>query len=313
MLSTAELKKRLLSAVLLLATAWYLVHLIRQHWTELRQYRWDVDPGLLILSVLAHVAVLSWGVHVWGRVLRCFGQPPVAGRTLLRIWFISNLARYVPGKVFQFVALARLSNARGLPASVLVASAIVNAGFVLLAALIWSCWMLIQHAGTTQSASVAVGIAVPLAAVAFVHPRPSNLLLAALSRLTKRTVLLWEGSWSTGIALLGLSVLSWAFYGAAYHLFVASIVDAPLTMHATLSGVNALSFALGYASPLPGGGGLREISMASLLQLSVLPAGVGAILTLAARLWTIAAELLGCAFGVLLSPNARRSNWGMQE
>jgi glycosyltransferase 2 family protein len=67
-----------------------------------------------------------------------------------------------------------------------------------------------------------------------------------------------------------------------------------------MAGVNALSFLVGYASPLPGGAGLRELAMAELLR-PYLPDGVAAVLSIASRLWTIAAELVGGALALALA------------
>ena len=54
--------------------------------------------------------------------------------TLQRIWFLSNLARYLPGKVFQFIAVAQLSRGAGLSGAVLLTAMLVHTGITLLSA-----------------------------------------------------------------------------------------------------------------------------------------------------------------------------------
>lgn len=288
--------RRLLGALLVAAAVWYLADAIAGSWRELREFDWSVAPLRLAASVAAHVAVLAWGVWVWGRVLARFEHPPVGLRTLQRIWFLSNLARYVPGKVFQFVAVAQLSRAAGLSGPVLLTSMLVQTGLALLAAVVVSAWTLggLLFPGVS---SLWPGVAATAAGVLLVHPGLLNAVLAAIPRLLRREVIRWNGGWGDGVALLGLSVVSWLLYGGAYHLFVASLAAVPPGLLPALTGVNALSFVAGYASPLPGGAGLREVAMAGLLQ-PYLPAGVAAVLAIAARLWTIAAELLGGALAV---------------
>jgi uncharacterized membrane protein YbhN (UPF0104 family) len=61
-----------------------------------------------------------------------------------------------------------------------------------------------------------------------------------------------------------------------------------------LTGVNALAFVAGVMTPLPGGLGVREAAMQQLL-LPLLPAGVAGVVSVAARLWSVSAELLGGA------------------
>ena len=290
--------RRIVGALLVIATAWWLGRLIADNWAELRRFDWRVDAGLLVASVAAHVAVLAWGVWVWSRVLRHFEHPPVRLGALQRIWFLSNLARYVPGKVFQFVAVAQLSRTAGLSGAVLLTSILVHTGITLLSSVVVAAWTItggiVEGVDPRWPALIATA-----GAVLGVHPRFLNRLLAIIPRLLKKDVIRWNAGWETGIALLALSIVNWLLYGAAFHLFVASLIDLPWRTMPQMAGVNALSFFLGYASPLPGGGGLREVSMAELLQ-PYMQQGVAAVISLAARLWTIAAELLGGGLVLLL-------------
>ncbi|HEU0300560.1 MAG TPA: lysylphosphatidylglycerol synthase domain-containing protein [Longimicrobium sp.] len=290
--------RRLLGALLIGATAWWLGRLIADNWAELRRFDWRADPALLAASVAAHVLVLAWGVWVWSRVLRRFEHPPVRLGTLQRIWFLSNLARYVPGKVFQFIAVAQLSRGAGLSGAVLLTAMLVHTGMALLSAAVVAAWTLaggIVHGVDPRLPALAATAGAAL----LVHPAFLNRLLGAIPRLLKKQVIRWNATWTDGLALLGLSVVSWTLYGVAYHLFVASLTDVPWRLLPQMAGVNALSFFIGYASPLPGGAGLREISMTGLLQ-PYLPAGVAAVLAIASRLWTIAAELIGGTAAALL-------------
>jgi glycosyltransferase 2 family protein len=290
--------RRLGGAALIAATAYWLGRLIARNWVELQRFEWRVDPPLVAASIAALVGVLALGVWAWGRTLRCFEHPPVRTRQLQRIWFLSNLARYVPGKIFQFVAVAQLSRVAGLSGAVLLTSMLVHTGMALLGALIVAAW-------TLAGGIVPPGWGVPVAALATlfaataVHPRFLNALLGVVPRLLKRETISWRAGWRDGMALLGLSVINWMLYGVAYHLLLAAIADVPWALLPQMTGVNALSFLIGYASPLPGGAGLRELAMTHLL-LPYLPEGVSAVLAIAARLWSVAGELAGAAAVVVL-------------
>jgi uncharacterized membrane protein YbhN (UPF0104 family) len=290
--------KRALTVLLIAAAVVYLGLTVARNREAIRGFDWDVDPLLLAASVVAHVLVLAWGVWVWGRVLERFEHPPVRLPTLLRIWFLSNLARYIPGKIFQFVAVAQLSRAAGLSGAVLLTSIVVHTALALLSAALISAWTL---AGPLFPAlpPVAVGAAATAAAVLLVHPRFLGWALGLLRRLTKRDVIRWNGGWGDGVLLLGLSVLSWALYGGAYWLMVASLTDVPGRALLMLTGVNALSFVFGYlAIVTPGGAGVREFAMTQLL-LPILPVGVAAVIAIVSRLLNIAAELIGGGFVLL--------------
>lgn len=291
--------QRLVTVLLIIATGWYLGAAVTGNWQEVRTFEWNVDPVLLIFSVAAHVAVLAWGVFVWSRLLRSFGHPEVGFLALLRIWFLSNLARYVPGKIWQFLAVAQLGRDAGLSGASLLTSLLIHAAFSLLGAVILVAFTLAEDLLSGGPPFFFPALATVISLV-LVHPAVLNTILGIVPRLLRREVVRWTAGWVGGIELLALSVLSWILYGGAFYLFVASLADVSPATIPMLSGVNALSFLAGYVAVIaPAGIGVREVAMANLL-LPLLPGAVAAVLAVAARLWTVAAELIGGGITLLL-------------
>ena len=298
--------RRALGVVLILALAAWLGRPIVRESRALADYPWSAHPWRLAASTAALVLVLFWGVGVLRRVLGHLEVGPVATVKLARVWFLSNLARYLPGKVFQFVFVAEMSGSAGVAPAVLLTAVLLHAGLSLLAAALLAAWTLVPASG-----GAAAWLIVPLSGLALLplHPGVLNPLLGLLPRLLKRPLVRWTGSWGDGVVLLALSLGGWMLYGGAYHLFVSALSEAPWSLLPRLAGVNALSFVVGYASLLPGGLGVREVAMAELLR-PLVPAGVAAVLAVATRLWTIAAELLGCALALRLARERGSSREG---
>ncbi|HET7462629.1 MAG TPA: lysylphosphatidylglycerol synthase domain-containing protein [Longimicrobium sp.] len=283
--------KKAAAAALVAAAAWFLLRTIRGNWAQVRHYPWHTHWVLLAASVAALVAVLAWGVMVWSLVLRRFEHPPVRLGTLQRIWFLSNLARYIPGAVFQFVTAAQLSRASGLSAAVLLTSLLVHTALSLLAAVVVSAWTLTAGLFPTLPA-LWIAAAVTACAVLMVNPRLLNGVFTVAGRVARRPLTRWNGSWGYGVALLCAASFSWVLYGGAYTLFVRALAPVGAGAFPVLTGVNALSFVAGFLTPLPGGIGPREAAMTGLLT-PVLPAGVAGVISLAARLWNVAGEVIG--------------------
>jgi len=285
--------RRLLSAALVAAALLFVGIAIARNADQLRAFEWRPDLPLLLISIPLHTLVLAWGVWVWGRVLVRFEGGHASLPQLQRIWFLSGVARYIPGKVWQFVAVADLAERAGLSRVLLLTSMIIQMAFTLLAAaLLAAATLPLPLIGIDVGPAIATAVAA-LIALLLVHPALLNAVLRLVPRTMHRDVLTWRGGWMDGIALLAMSVLSWLFYGAAFHLFVASLTPVPLDALPTLAGVNALAFAAGYLAVLaPAGLGVREGAMTVLLS-PLLPLGVAAVVSALARLWTIGAELLG--------------------
>lgn len=290
------------AALLVVATAWYLASTIHENWAELRAYEWRLDPGLLIASLAAHVAVLAWGVFVWSRALGSFAGPPVSYSSLLKIWSISNAARYIPGTVWQFVAAAEAARGAGVSRVRMLASLAIHIGSVLLAA---TAVALLTLPLTELGYPGVAGAAVLLPAfVILVHPKVLNGALGLLARVSRRDVLRWEGTWTDGLFLLGLQVVSWLLYGCAFWLFLRSVAPFGLETLLPAAGVNAASFVVGWVVFLaPGGAGFREAAMTFLLGAYV-PVGVAAVIAILSRLWSIAAEILIALLALVLARKA---------
>jgi glycosyltransferase 2 family protein len=288
----------LLGWVLVLAAAIFLGLTIARHWRQVEAFHWDVRWGLLAASVVALTGVLTWGVLVWKLVLDRFDHPPVPMRRLLRIWYLSNLARYVPGKIWQFVGAAELARLAGLSRSLVLTSMVVHMGFGLLSAAVMASMVLLPGGLPEGVPSVGLGALAALS-LGLVHPALIDQALSLLSRILKRDVVRWRGRWRDGVFLLGLSLVSWVLYGAAFALFIHAVVGTSLEHVLPLAGVNALSFLAGYLVFLaPAGLGAREGVMAVLLR-PFAPVAIAAVLAVLARLWTVGAELMGA--GIVLA------------
>jgi len=283
--------KRWLAAALVLAAAGFIGWRIYTDLDQIRGFDWKLRPVLLAGSVLMLSAVLLWGVLVWQLVLRRCGLR-VPFRPLARAWFLSNLSRYIPGVVWQFVTLAQLGPGVGLTPAVMVMSLLVQMGFLLLAAAALGVWLLpLGLAGGLAPALPVLRWLAPLVLLA-VHPRVIRGGLALVARVTRRTMPEWGGSWADGIGFLLVSAGSWVLYGAAFFLFLHSLVDLPAGAFWAVTAVNALAFIVGYVVVVaPGGAGFKEGALALLLA-GLLPAGVAASLAVLSRLWSIAGEVL---------------------
>lgn len=293
------LLRRAFSVVLVGAALVFLGLTIAENLDDLQRIRWDPDPLRLGLSLAAHLLVLGWGVFVWQRVLRRFDDSEAALWQLQRIWFLSGVAKYIPGKIWQFVAVADLARRAGLSRVVILTSMLVHVGFALLAAVVIAALTLPLERIGLDVGPLAAGLVAAGAMLLLAHPSLLNALLRLMPKALHRDVLAWRGTWGDSVLLLGLSVVSWLLYGGALYLFFSALIQLPPTAALPLSGVNALAFAAGYLVVVaPAGLGVRELTMAGLLE-PIVPLGAAALLAGLTRLWTIAAELLGA--GIVLA------------
>lgn len=276
---------------------------IRQNWAEIGAYDWRVRWGRLGGSVAVMSASLVFGTWIWKRVLDRFHAAETGFGQLLRISFLSKVARYIPGKVWQFVAVGQLTERTGGSPRLAVSSLVVQAAFDILAATIVASVVAARRIEALPSDPIfAVGGA-SLLAVGVSHPALIRAGLGIAGRFAGQEEIVWGGRWRDSLEILVLSILSWGGLGLAFFLFVGALVHVEPSQLPVLVGINAFAFVVGYLVVVaPAGAGVREATMAGLLG-RVISAGAAAVVAILARLWSIAAELLTLALILLVVPS----------
>lgn len=298
--------RRLVGLSITLAAVLFLGRHIVGGWQALQGFSWQPHAPLLVASVALQAGTLAFGVAVWRRVLRAFGTPAVPFGDLLSVWSLANLTRYIPGGIWQLVAGAELADRHRLPRWLLLASLAVHIGHTLVAALLVACCLLpLSPLGEAIASWLPACssiwwlplISLPLALLA-VHPGLIRACLSLLSRLSRSELPRWRGTWWLSSGLLALMGANWLVSGLSFWLFLAALFALPASAWPGVSAVHALSFLAGYGVLFaPGGLGVREASMALLLQ-PYLPLSVAAALAGLARLWSVAAELATVALAL---------------
>lgn len=295
---SGRLKRWLAAAVKLLIVAlvvWYVRRTIVDAWTQLGEYRWQLDFWWLAASGgLYLLGTLFYGIF-WHRTLRVLGQP-VSLSQALRAYYVGQLGKYVPGKAMVVILRAGLVRGQGVDTALAAASVFLETLTMmsvgaLLAAAIVAVWFRGQTLLFWAALAMMVVAGLPTLPPVFrrlvrwVGPRRSNPAVAdRLVNLGYGTMLFGWVLSGLGWVILGLSF--WALLrglGAAagnpigqLHLYTASV---------------AMATVAGFVSFVPGGAVVREAVLTELMAPSLgdVVALVGAILL---RLVWLVSELV---------------------
>jgi hypothetical protein len=236
--------------------------------------------------VLIAYAIL---IETWRRTVAAWGEQ-LNRRDAARIWFISNLGRYLPGKVWQLGAMSTMASARGVSPVAAAGSAIVVNLVNLLAGV---GVVAVTGAEYFQARGAAVAFAVTLVGAIVATPWTLPIAARVASVVSRRRVewprLPHSALW---IAAVGC-VMAWLLYGVAFWLLVRGTLGTsvgPLTSYiAAFTG----SYLVGYIAVFaPGGIGVREKSLVASLSRLALPPGAPGIVALTSRLWLTVLEVV---------------------
>lgn len=275
------------------AVLYYAGLTIARQWRALPADSLTVEPRWGVLSVSAIVVLATYAILIqtWRSVLRSWG----GGRTLpfvvsARIWFVSNLGRFLPGRVWQIGALAVMAQRRGIPAIAATGAAVlVN----LISVLVGLAITLMFGAKVLQQPGLAlVAVAAGLMLVALTPvlvPRAAQ----AVASLTGKSLgdvsvparALWASALGCGLA--------WLLYGLAFQLLVLGTLGRAAGAWTEYVAVFAGSYVVGYLAVLfPGGLIVREGAMVvglTTLGLMTMPEAV--LMSVVSRLWLTILEV----------------------
>jgi hypothetical protein len=282
--------------LLVAVVGWYVARELGGQWGEFRREARSLRPSWWLLAasgvlVLATYAIL---IEAWRRLVSGGGRS-LAWRRAARIWFISNLGRFVPGRVWAIGAMGALSQREGVPPAIAAGAAILNtlvslaAGFAVLAVSGARVIPLVLPGGQR----VALGIAVLSGIGLLLLPLVLPWLLRVVGRRTGRATSVDIRAGALWFSIVG-NLAGWLLYGLAYHLLAFAMLGrAPGPWSASVA-VYTASYLVGYLVVIvPGGLGAREVAMAAALTGLHMTTRVEAtVLAVASRLWLTVIELL---------------------
>jgi hypothetical protein len=254
---------------------------------------WRALIGALGLYLMAYVPMV-FGWTVLAESCGCRGR-----RDLASIFLVSQIAKYLPGNVGQFIGRAYLGELRGHRLSQLVKAMTLEVGGVLAASS-----LLAAATGLGSGGFAPIG-----------HGRVFSLVLAAAAcaallgaatifrnndgpRTLLRSCLAAVGAYVVVLLIISLAnvLLVGAISGLSGHGFALSVAAAFL-----------VSWLAGFITPgAPAGLGVREITFYSLLA-GVVPAEVLILAAAGFRLVTTAGDLIAWAVGMALRRPAGHS------
>jgi len=276
--------------VLALAAA---VWAVAGQWEQVSAALASIPPATVALSFAVGVVYVFVTMMSWRAVLHDMGSV-LTVRQAAGLFFVSQLGKYLPGGVWNFLAAAEMGTDLRIPRrrsiSVMVVAILVS----IVTAMILAAAALVVGPAELAGEYGWVGWFLPLFVLLLVPPVLNRLLSAAL-RLTRRPPLEKPVS-VRGVASSALwALLGWLLAGLQVWL-VISALGAPTSLEsfALAAGGYALAWTIGFlVVVVPAGVGVREAVLALALAGQLGPGSVVVTVLLSRVLLTAADFLLG--------------------
>ena len=289
------------------AASWFVGRALIGQWDAVRHSLSAVHPawGFVLLSAVPVLGAYAVLIQTWRAML----EPWSAGTMLsygaaTRIWFVSNLGKYVPGKVWQITAMSVLAQRAGVsPVAATGSALVINlvnilSGFILILA----GGIRLLDTTTGGRSGMAIAIATVLLAGLLLLPALLPRVAAVAQRLTGRAVRLppipARPIW---FAALGTTA-AWLLYGLAFALLARGVLPGVRGSLVDAVAIYTISYLAGYLFvPAPGGLGVREWTLVQgMTTLGLASQGDAWVIAFASRLWLTVLEVLPSAVALLM-------------
>ncbi len=293
----AELKTALRLGVVAIVV-FYVFRAIDTNWSEIRASMTSLRPdwvGLLLASACIGVGYALL-IAAW-RLLLSRWSSPLGVLSATRIWFVSSLGKYVPGKVWAIGAMAVLARDAGASPLAATGSSIIMqlvniaAGFAVVA---------LAGAGELLAINPLLRAASWVALVATVFglafgPQLLTWAVATATRLVRRPeVDLPVISRGTLLMVFGANVAAWVAYGIGFGLFWRALLGHGGGISMAALAIYTASYLVGFLAIFaPGGIGVREAALVvMLISLRLATPAEATMLAAGSRVWLTVVEVI---------------------
>ena len=256
--------KRLVSVTITVAIAIWMVRPVRQNWDQVGDQILRTNPWVFAAAAVMFACFLVvFRSTVWRQILAGLGHPlPI--RPVVRIWSMSELARYVPGSVMQFVGRVLLVKPYGVNAGTCTTSQILELSVFLLSNIVVAVSALLYFGfrhmhGIARLNLLVIAALIPLLLL-LLHPKVFYPLVNRVMGLLGRPLI------TTRLRKRGLFALAcWTIVGLLWQslavwLITRQLVPLPIQKWWVLAGSYCLAWCAGFlAFWAPGGLGVREV------------------------------------------------------
>jgi len=295
--------------VLAAVVIWYAFRALNGQWKEAGasvqrlQIEWSWIAGATAVVLLTYALL----IETWRRMLEA-SSAHLPFRVASRIWFVSNLGKYVPGKIWSIAAMSAMAREYSVP-PLLAAGSSILIQLVSIAAGIGV--VLVTGAQTVDKPMLAVAAGAVLLALIAATPVVWPGIVRRTARWLGKDIAVPRLTSATVWAAFGSAAISWIAYGIAFQFFVRGVLGEAAGATTSYIAVYAASYIIGFLALFaPGGAVVREGAMvAGLLRLGLSSQADALTIAIASRLWLTLVELLP-GFAYLVIRRGSRSTNG---
>ena len=272
---------------------------LARNWDEIAAYQWRIDwawllaaQGLLLLQSLLLASI-------WWYALRLMGAA-TPWRLGVSLWLKTQIARYVPGGVWDIAGRLALGHQEGLSVRALSASMVLEMALQVLSASLFLLLVPLLRGEMISDAYWPVAVILTVACLLVATPPVFSRLINLALKLLRRPPLAIQMTYRDMAMLLAARLLGHLLLGIGFVFFARGVTEISWSQAPVMMAAYVGAWLIGYLAVIvPMGIGVREGVLALLLR-GLFPLSVIGAMALGYRTWLLVRDLLAALLGVWL-------------
>lgn len=293
-----ELKK-ILKIVIVAIAIIFMAYYLYLNWEELQQYEWQFDIKLLLLSSVLLWIAFNSATFMHKQIFHNIAGFKFSFWQMFRIYNISNLGRYLPGKLWNILGLYYLTKEQGASKSQTTLAVITNEiGYKGSAIVIGLLYFIFSPIFKKY---MPIMLAILIVFLIAIHPRILSYGLNYFLKLFKKQAIKVSFNYLTIIKYILYYFVVWFLHSLAFYVFVNAITSIESINIIHFFTIMPTCWIVGYIMLfVPGGIGVRE-GMLVLVLSEYLPAEIALVIAISQRIWFIIIEGINAIIAMLMS------------
>jgi hypothetical protein len=271
-----------------------------------------LSPFILSISIIPLIMSYFFVPCVWSMILKCLGSS-VTYRKAFQIQYLSHLGKYIPGKIWSYVAQSYLASKINIPVKTTLVSNVILMGIMSISSIvIFSLSFLTWNMFDIYIRFVIVLSCLLIVSMVFMTGILEKFINFVLMHVFKTNMLFRYKDLDYQCLFISI-FLDWLMFSTGIYFMVNSFYNIDVVQSIIIVGTFSISWVVGYyAFVAPGGLGIQESVQVYLLNF-FFPLPISIVIAFASRLWMtfgdVCVSLL--ALGSLIHENrVQRSSHG---
>ncbi len=296
---------KIISIIIIVVITAIITRVFIDKWDEIPFEKLSLNYPLLILAILTTLVISAASAWLWKYTLHILGDKT----RFFEIWRItvySQIARYLPGKVWQYMGKVYWGKKIGLSSKNILLSTFLETIFLMSGGFIISLFSLplFLKKNFLSIEFILLVLLLLIITLCSLHPRILSGVINILGKKWLKNKVSFHFSYIQIFFLLILYTLLWLSIGFQLYLFTISFYPLQFSHFIYLTSFNALSWLIGFLSIItPSGLGVKEGVFILGLKM-LLPVSFAIICVVLIRLYAIAYDILITAVFFLLDKSA---------